>query len=92
MSNLPGSSYPIVEDSKNGDLYTIVRSGSVKKQTRGAVESYVVGEALKQVRKGGPTSDRPSAPVTFQSYFDTTLGKPIWYEGIDWVDATGTIV
>lgn len=24
--------------------------------------------------------------------FDTTLGKPVWYNGTDWVDATGTIV
>jgi hypothetical protein len=25
-------------------------------------------------------------------FFDTTLGKPIWYENPDWVDATGTVV
>jgi peptidoglycan/xylan/chitin deacetylase (PgdA/CDA1 family) len=24
--------------------------------------------------------------------FDTTLGKPIWYNGTNWVDATGTVV
>ena len=24
--------------------------------------------------------------------FDTTLGKPVWYNGTDWVDATGAIV
>lgn len=92
MSNLPGSSYSTVEDSQAGDLYTIVRNSSVKKQTRSAVEDRIKSETLKDVRKGGPTSERPSAPVTFQSYFDTTLGKPIWYEGINWVDATGAIV
>lgn len=27
-----------------------------------------------------------------EMYFDQTLGKPIWFNGTDWVDATGTIV
>ena len=27
-----------------------------------------------------------------QPYFDTTLGKPIWWSGSTWVDATGTAV
>ena len=42
----------------------------------------------------GPTVDRPLSPVRFAgaSYFDSTLGKPIWYDGTNWVDATGTIV
>ena len=26
------------------------------------------------------------------SYFDTTLGRPIWWNGTNWVDATGTTV
>jgi hypothetical protein len=36
-----------------------------------------------------PTPDFPGL------YFDTTLaaaGKPIWWTGSDWVDATGTVV
>jgi len=24
-------------------------------------------------------------------YFDTTLGKPIWWNGTDWVDANGVV-
>jgi len=39
---------------------------------------------------GGTTAERPVAPVTYQSFFDTTLGKPVWYDGAGWVDATGT--
>jgi hypothetical protein len=27
-----------------------------------------------------------------QQYFDTTLGLPIWWNGTDWVDASGTVV
>ena len=42
----------------------------------------------------GPTVDRPLSPVRFAgaSYFASTLGKPIWYDVTNWVDATGTIV
>ena len=43
--------------------------------------------------KAGNTTNRPSANIrTGQIYFDTTLGKPIWYDGTNWVDATGTQV
>ena len=35
---------------------------------------------------------RPSNPMTGQSFFDRNLGKPIWYNGTNWVDATGANV
>jgi len=38
------------------------------------------------------TASRPPMPVTGQRYFDTTLGIPIWYDGSNWIDATGTTV
>ena len=41
----------------------------------------------------GDTASRPSSDLQIgQSYFDTDLGKPIWYDGSGWVDATGTSV
>jgi hypothetical protein len=47
----------------------------------------------------GTTANRPIAVpgfplVTGQAFFDTTLGKPIWYKAstAQWVDATGTPV
>ena len=45
-----------------------------------------------QARQGGTTSNRPSSPNNYEFYFDTDLNKPIWYNGTDWVDATGTVV
>lgn len=40
-----------------------------------------------------PTSQRPAvALIAGMSVFDTTLGKPIWWSGTAWVDATGTAV
>jgi len=41
----------------------------------------------------GTTANRPAIDLQVgQYYFDTTLGQPIWYNGTDWVDATGTTV
>lgn len=92
MSSLAGATYGTVEDSKVGDKYAIVRDGNVKKQTRGGLQAFVTGETLKEVRKGGSTANRPESPATFATYFDTTLGQPIWYDGVNWVDATGATV
>ena len=41
----------------------------------------------------GSTANRPSVTELGTPYFDTTLNKPIWYNGSNqWVDATGTNV
>lgn len=49
----------------------------------------------KFVTQNGSTSARPTAPVTGQQYFDLTLasgnGKPVYWNGTHWVDATGAI-
>ena len=42
-----------------------------------------------QLVGSGVTALRPSSPVAGLMYFDTTLGKPVWYSGSKWVDATG---
>jgi hypothetical protein len=45
-------------------------------------------------RKQGTTSQRPTLVVNGFNYFDTDLGKPIWYKlsTTQWVDATGAVV
>lgn len=41
----------------------------------------------------GTTAERPATDLQIgQQYFDTTLGIPIWWDGTNWVDATGTTV
>lgn len=38
----------------------------------------------------GTTANRPTKALwTGRTYFDTTLGIPIWYKTAGWVDATG---
>ena len=38
------------------------------------------------------SSTRPTGVGVGYMMFDTTLGKPIWYDGIGWVDSTGAAV
>lgn len=40
----------------------------------------------------GITGSRPTVTDIGYQYFDTTLGKPIWWKGAVWVDATGATV
>jgi hypothetical protein len=40
----------------------------------------------------GTTAERPTVDVIGFYYFDTTLGKPIFWSGTQWVDATGAAV
>jgi hypothetical protein len=45
------------------------------------------------VSQSGTTAQRPTTELWVgRTYFDTTLGKPVWYEGPGWVDATGSAV
>lgn len=49
----------------------------------------------KFVTLNGPTANRPKSSIMGQFYFDTSLainGKPIFWNGKGWVDATGTFV
>lgn len=42
--------------------------------------------------KALPSDQRPDPADTVAGdrYFDTTLGMPLWSDGTQWVDATGT--
>lgn len=55
-----------------------------------ATEAFRV---LKKNHGSGTTASRPVNSIeTGDYYFDTTLGHPIWYDGDNWVDATGSTV
>ena len=86
---------------QDGDLtYSVGNSGATI-----AGEIFVFNDTLgwnriaAQTYKGITTS-RPNVTSTISAqigllYFDTTLaaaGKPIWWNGSNWVDATGTVV
>ncbi len=78
----------VVGDS---DVKTVIRSttGYIPAIRRGT-HGNTVDEPIATVVSGF-TGWRPSVDLSIgQSYFDTDLGFPVWYNGIDWVDATGT--
>ena len=47
------------------------------------------GGTYTDLENGGATAKRPSSPRAGQDWFDTTLGYPVWFDGTNWVDATG---
>ena len=52
--------------------------------------SIAVLARLDTLEASGATASRPTAVYVGQPYFDTTIGKPVWWNGTTWVDATGT--
>lgn len=40
----------------------------------------------------GPSSARPEIKNWSAQYYDTTINKPIWWNGTNWIDAMGEIV
>lgn len=53
-------------------------------------------KVIAAVTLSGSTANRPTKDLYIgRSYFDTTLGKPVWLESANpsvWVDATGAAV
>ena len=47
------------------------------------------------LQQSGATADRPTTGLWVgRTYFDTTLGKPVWVKSVGpavWVDATGAV-
>lgn len=58
-----------------------------------SVLSSVASLPVGSVGQAGPTNNRPTTNLySGYQYFDTTLKRPVWYDGEVWCDATGTIV
>lgn len=56
-----------------------------------SITKNIIGSQL--IKAGaGATGSRPTPQGAGSMWFDTTLGKPIWHDGTNWVDATGTSV
>jgi hypothetical protein len=49
----------------------------------GAISRPSAGDTVKRPVRG---------LVAGTAFFDTTLGKPIWWDGLGWVDSTGASV
>ena len=58
----------------------------------GTLRNVIVNGVSFFADAAGAVGSRPGAPSLGLCYFNTTNGKPMWYNGTDWVDATGTVV
>jgi hypothetical protein len=60
--------------------------------------TLLAGAKLDQIKRlnqqnfSGLTPLRPTVPYVGQPFFDTTIGKPIWWNGASWIDAAGAVV
>lgn len=75
-----------------------VFTNTVSASTAGIVlDSHVIQGAVlvrpfRTLGASGTTAQRPTLrPIGF-GYFDTTLGRAIWWRGAAWVDGAGTVV
>ena len=75
------------DNIRNTYLYWGLKAGDTEKSNLFRIYDQGVWVATYS----GGTGSRPNG-VLGLCYFDTTLGKPIWYDGSKWVDATGTAV
>lgn len=62
---------------------------TVKRDTNAALAVNAPVKTLASTTAARPT---PAAVGVGGQIFDTTLGKPIWSDGTNWKDATGTVV
>lgn len=74
-------------NERNTYAYIGVRAGEVEKSNL----FRVYDQGVWCQTYNGPSGSRPIGVVGLQ-YFDTTINKPIWYTGTEWVDSTGTKV
>lgn len=58
------------------------------------IEESMLSQGVKDKLnpKSGITTNRPITTIVGFQFYDTTLGKPIWWSGSVWKDANGTIV
>ena len=48
---------------------------------------------LSASTQSGTTANRPVKLLWIgRTYFDTTLNRPIWYSGTNWIKSDGTVV
>jgi hypothetical protein len=46
----------------------------------------------RRTTASGTTANRPATVIVGFLYFDTTLGIPVFWNGANWVNASGAVV
>jgi hypothetical protein len=75
----------------NCDFSNLITDGWDNNDFIGPID-HVRKHNTTKLNDNGLTSDRPSSPNKGFNYYDRDLNQPIWWNGNDWIDATGTVV
>lgn len=76
-----------------GDLYSNTSGGAgITLWVKESGAATNTGWIPVPVTPQGTTAARPVTPTQGTMYIDTTLGLPIWYLGVIWIDAAGVSV
>lgn len=79
--------------SSTGTLTTSLTSSRVGfVGTSHVTQGTVLVLPATNTNTSGTTAARPTTVIVGFKYFDTTLGIPVWWNGTNWVDATGGVV
>ncbi len=86
--------------SNGSDYHIFANSQGLLKMNRTNKDTNLINDSgyTIQYNMSGTTASRPTSRLdnSWQTiglmYFDTTLNKPIWWNGTNWVDANGTTV
>jgi Right handed beta helix region len=76
----------------DGTIQDIFRVNGNNRVTMYQIIDFNKIVSANRVLESGTTANRPASPVLGQEYFDTTIKKPIWFNGTNWQDAAGNIV
>ena len=79
------------ELDKNTQTYLASNAFSNRKITDTPTDDLAIVNR-KFVTLHGVSANRPTTSIIGQFYYDTTLDKPIWWNGTSFVDATGSAV
>ncbi len=88
---LPASGFsPLSMLQLGATTYQIDKGNAVTVNTTTDELGRLLGLGAIIAPLSGTTAARPVSTVIGHRYFDTTLGKPVFWSGTQWVDSTGT--
>lgn len=82
--------YIILNDCKVH--YSIGNNSNYRTYTINPGISIIMETEIENITMFPAGNNRPDMPVVGYQYFDTTINKPIFYDGSKWIDATGATV
>ena len=82
MTGVKISTLPWAEAATDTDQLEVNQGGTSRRVTVGQLLADVV-------LSSGDSASRPLGMSAGFCYFDTTLNKPVWWNGSAWNDATG---